>query len=63
MGVRNGLTEFARLDGYIGERDRLCRFHRHRDLAQIIKRNHNRLAITGPIGAEWSSASSPTKPT
>ena len=35
MGVRNDVndvTEFARLDGYTGERDRLCRFHRHRDV-------------------------------
>ena len=39
-----------------GERDRLCRFHRHRDLAQIIRRNHNRLcpawsfeAVTTPV--------------
>ena len=30
MGVRNDDTEFARLDGDTGERDRLCRFPRHR---------------------------------
>ena len=35
---------FAPVDGDTGERDRLCRFHRHRDLAQIIRRNHNRLS-------------------
>ena len=35
---------FAPVDGDTGERDRLCRFHRHRDLAQIIRRNHNKLS-------------------
>jgi hypothetical protein len=52
--VRNDV--FAPVDGDIGERDRLCRFHRHRDLAQIIRRNHNRLspawsfeAVTTPV--------------
>ena len=38
------MTVFAPVDGDTGERDRLCRFHRHRDLAQIIRRNHNKLA-------------------
>ena len=43
MGVRNDVTEFARLDGYTGERDRLCRFHRHRDL--VIRRKIERQAL------------------
>ena len=52
MGVQNGLTEFARLDGHIGECDRLCRFHRHRDLEQIIRREFERQAlVTRPNGA------------
>ena len=38
MGLRNDFTEFARLDGYTGERDRLCRFHRHRDLAREFRK-------------------------
>ena len=44
MGVRNDVTEFARLDGCTGERDRLCRFHRHRDLA-LIRRKIERQAL------------------
>ena len=43
MGVRNDVTEFARLDGCTGERDRLCRFHRHRDL--VIRRKIERQAL------------------
>ena len=44
MGVPNDVTEFARLDGCTGERDRLCRFHRHRDLV-IIRRKIERQAL------------------
>ena len=43
MGVRNDVTGFARLDGCTGERDRLCRFHRHRDL--VIRRKIERQAL------------------
>jgi len=41
VGVRNDVAVFARLDGDTGERDRLCRFRRPRDLAQIIRRSHS----------------------
>ncbi len=35
--MRNDVAEFfARVDGDTGERDRLCRFHRRRDL--VIRR-------------------------
>jgi hypothetical protein len=34
VGVRNDVAVFARLNGDTVEHDRLCRFHRPRDLAQ-----------------------------
>ena len=58
MGVQNDVTEFARLDGDTGERDRLCGFHRHRDMAQIIRRSHNSPAPTW----SWNSSASLTYP-
>jgi hypothetical protein len=55
VGVQNDVTEFARLDGDIGERDRLRGFHWHRDLAQIIRRSHNRPAPAW----SWNNSASP----
>ena len=44
--MRNDVAQFfARVDGDTGERDRLCRFHRHRDLEQIIRRKFERQAL------------------
>ena len=70
MGVRNDVTEFARLDGDTGERDRLCRFHRHRDLAQIMGRKIERQALVrtqiskdGTQGAGFNSCTSPSNRT
>ena len=44
MGVQN--DAIARLDGDTGERDRLCRFHRHRDLL-VIRQKNERQALVG----------------
>ena len=58
MGVRNPPTGFARLDGDTGERDRLCRFHRHRDLWFIRQKNERQALVetrlrTTPLTAEY----------
>ena len=51
--MRNDGTEFARLDGDTGERDRLCRFHRHRDLArEFRKMERKERAAQTPIARE-----------
>jgi hypothetical protein len=51
--VRVDDTEFARLDGDTGERDRLCRFHRHRDLArEFRKMERKERAAQTPIARE-----------
>jgi hypothetical protein len=44
VGVQN--DAIARLDGDTGERDRLCRFHRHRDLL-VIRQKIERQALVG----------------
>jgi hypothetical protein len=44
VGVQN--DAIARLDGDTGERDRLCRFHRHRDLL-VIRQKIERQTLDG----------------
>ena len=51
--MRNDVARFfARVGGDPGERDRLCRFHLHRDLEQITRREFERQALVSrPNGA------------
>jgi hypothetical protein len=67
VGVRNDVAVFARLDGDTGERDRLCRFRRPRDLAWretpiiILNSDAPRFAAEPSSRGLWPALTSTTK--